>query len=149
MLHTKPQGHWPFGSGEEGFFEGFFFFFLPYMGVAAILVMWPRPANKLSFPYPVEAPYEIWLWLAQGFGEDLWKWRTDDGRRIPEDGRTTEHAYTISSPMLRWAKKVSSCAHFFRVSWKKRSRKFFFFFFFFFCIGDFSFKHVGPAFERQ
>ena len=38
MLHTKPQGHWPFGSGEENF-EGF----LPYMDVAAILVMWPRP----------------------------------------------------------------------------------------------------------
>ena len=33
MLHTKAQGHWPFGSREG---------FLPYMGVAAILVMWPR-----------------------------------------------------------------------------------------------------------
>ena len=34
MLHTKPQAHGPFGSGEE-VFEGF----LPYMDVAAILVM--------------------------------------------------------------------------------------------------------------
>ena len=23
MLHTKPQGHWPFGSGEEDFLSGF------------------------------------------------------------------------------------------------------------------------------
>ena len=34
MLHTKPQGHWPFGSGEEDFLT-----FLPYMGMVAILVM--------------------------------------------------------------------------------------------------------------
>ena len=34
MLHTKSQGHWSFGS-REGDFEGF----LPYMGMAAILVM--------------------------------------------------------------------------------------------------------------
>ena len=34
MLHTKSQGHWPSGSGEENFKR-----FLPYMGVAAIFVM--------------------------------------------------------------------------------------------------------------
>ena len=34
MLHTKFRGNPPAGSGEEDF-EGF----LPYMGVAAILVM--------------------------------------------------------------------------------------------------------------
>ena len=34
MLHTKSQGHRPSGSGEDEF-KGF----LPYMGVAAILVM--------------------------------------------------------------------------------------------------------------
>ena len=33
MLHTKFRGNRPAGSGED--FEGF----LPYMGVAAILVM--------------------------------------------------------------------------------------------------------------
>ena len=33
------------------------------MAMAAILVMWPG----LSFPHPREAPYEIWLWLAQWF----------------------------------------------------------------------------------
>ena len=34
MLHTNFQGHRPFGSGEEDFLR-----FLPYMGVAVILVM--------------------------------------------------------------------------------------------------------------
>ena len=34
VLHTKFQGHRPFGSGEE-----YVFMFLPYMGMAAILVM--------------------------------------------------------------------------------------------------------------
>ena len=36
MLHTKFQGNRPSGSGEEDFLK-----FLPYMGVAAILVMLP------------------------------------------------------------------------------------------------------------
>ena len=34
MMHTKIQGHWSFGSGEEDFFS-----FLSHMGMAAILVM--------------------------------------------------------------------------------------------------------------
>ena len=78
MLHTKPQGHWPFGSGVEDF-EGF----LPYMGVVAILVMWPRPVDKRSFSQPMEAPNEIWLWLVQWFWRRSWKmvdvWRMDEG----------------------------------------------------------------------
>ena len=36
MLYTKFQGNQPSGSGEEDFLS-----FLPYMGMAAILVMWP------------------------------------------------------------------------------------------------------------
>ena len=35
MLHTKFHENWPVGSGEEDLFVCF----LPYMGVAAILVM--------------------------------------------------------------------------------------------------------------
>ena len=34
MLHTKFHENWPAGSGEENFE-----WFLPYMGVAAILVL--------------------------------------------------------------------------------------------------------------
>ena len=37
MLHTKFRGNRPAGSGEEDFLV-----VLPYMGVAAILVMSPR-----------------------------------------------------------------------------------------------------------
>ena len=38
MLHAKFQDHRTSGSGEEDFLR-----FLPYMGMAAILVMRPRP----------------------------------------------------------------------------------------------------------
>ena len=37
MLHTKFQGHQSIGSGEEDLLR-----FLPYMGMAAMLVMWPN-----------------------------------------------------------------------------------------------------------
>ena len=37
MLHTKFQGRESIGSGEEDFLK-----FLPYMGMAAMLVMWPN-----------------------------------------------------------------------------------------------------------
>ena len=46
MLYTKIQGHQPFGSGEEDFLR-----FLPYIGMAAILVMWPGPFEQ-TFVYP-------------------------------------------------------------------------------------------------
>ena len=36
MLHIKFQGHGYIGSREEDFLR-----FLPYMGMAAMLVMWP------------------------------------------------------------------------------------------------------------
>ena len=45
MLHTKFQGHRPFGSREEDI--------LPYMDLDHL--------NKRSFPHPMEAPYEIWF----------------------------------------------------------------------------------------
>ena len=44
MLHTRFQGHWSIGSGED------FLRFLPYMSMAAMLVMWPRPFEQLFFP---------------------------------------------------------------------------------------------------
>ena len=64
--------------------------FLGYIGVAAIL----DRLNNLSFPHPMEAPYEIWLWLAERFLRRCLKSVDAD-----DDGRTTEPAYTISSPM--------------------------------------------------
>ena len=37
------------------------------MGMAAILVMWPGPVEQTFVPNPMEAPYEILLWLALWF----------------------------------------------------------------------------------
>ena len=45
MLHTKFQGHQPFGSGEEDFLR-----FLSYMGMVAILVMSPGPFEQTFVP---------------------------------------------------------------------------------------------------
>ena len=45
MMHTKIQGHRPFGSGKEDFLR-----FLPYMGMVAILVMWPGPFEQTFIP---------------------------------------------------------------------------------------------------
>ena len=90
MLHTKFQGHWSIGSGEEDFLR-----FLPYMGMAAMLVMWPRPFEQLFFPKGPEGC--IWNLVAIGpvVSEEK-SFEIVDGRRT--DGRTTEPAYTISSP---------------------------------------------------
>ena len=59
MLHTKFQGLGSIGSGEEDFLM-----FLPYMGMAAMLVMWPRTFEHF-FLKCLEAVYEIWLQSAQ------------------------------------------------------------------------------------
>ena len=40
---------------EKKIFGGF----LPYMGMEAILVRWPGPTNKLSFPHAMGAPTSI------------------------------------------------------------------------------------------
>ena len=45
MLHINIQGHRPFGFREEEFL-----IFLPYMGMAAILVMWPGPFEQTFVP---------------------------------------------------------------------------------------------------
>ena len=76
MLHTKFRGNRPAGSGEKNFE-----WFLPYMGVAVILVT-PDFAIKLSFPLPMDAPHKIWLSSAKRFQRRrcLKLWTTDDGR---------------------------------------------------------------------
>ena len=44
MMHTKFQGHRPFGSGED------FWRLLPYMALVAILVIWPGPFEQTVVP---------------------------------------------------------------------------------------------------
>ena len=75
MLHTKFQGHWSFDSGED------FLRFLPYMNMAAMLVMWPRPFEQFFFP---KVPGGcIWNLVAIGpvvSEEVIWNCgRTDNG----------------------------------------------------------------------
>ena len=88
MLHTKFQGHRSIGSGEEDFLR-----FLPYMGMAAILVMWPEPFEQLFVPL-IPGGY-IWNLVTIGpvVSEEKSFEIVDGWRR-----RTTEPAYTISSP---------------------------------------------------
>ena len=45
MLYTKFQGHWSIDSEEEDFLR-----FLPYMGMAAMLVMRPNSFVKKFIP---------------------------------------------------------------------------------------------------
>ena len=54
----------------------------------------PDAPNILSFPWPMKAPHEIWLRLAQRF----W-WRRS--LKMVDGRTTTVHAYTISSPRLK------------------------------------------------
>ena len=63
MLHTNFQGHRSFDYREDVFF----FRFLPYMGMAAILVSDLDHLIKLLIPHPMEAPYKIWLQSAKQF----------------------------------------------------------------------------------
>ena len=83
MLHTKFQGHRSIGSGEEDFLR-----FLPYMGMAAILVMWPEPFEQLFVP-PIPGGY-IWNLVTIGpvVSEEK-SFEIVDGRRrtTDEDGR--------------------------------------------------------------
>ena len=78
MLHTKSQGHWPFGSAED--VEGFFFIIYG-RAVNFDYVAYMR-WKKLLLPLLTDPPYKIWLRFAQWFlrrceKSDRW---TTDGR---------------------------------------------------------------------
>ena len=97
MLHTKFRENRPAGSGEE-IFEGF----LPYMGVAAILVMCPR-CREQNIVLPTQGGSTLKLALigpsvSEKMFEIVYDDDDDDGRRTT-DGRTPDHGYHINSPM--------------------------------------------------
>ena len=83
MLHIKFQGHRSIGSGEQVFLR-----FLPYMGMAAILVMWSRPFEH--FPKGPVGCIRNLVTISPVVSEEK-------SFEIV-DGRTTELAYTKSSP---------------------------------------------------
>ena len=114
MLHTTFQGHRPIGSGEEDFFR-----FLPYMGMAAMLVMWPGPFEQLFVPKVPGGSIWNLVTIGPSVSEEksfeIVDGRTTDGRRT--DGRTTDDGALPSyklprSRWLRWAKNggLTSCS---------------------------------------
>ena len=116
MLHTKFQGHQSIGSGEEDLLR-----FLPYMGMAAILVMWPGPFKQLFVP-PIPGGY-IWNLVTIGSVVSEEKsFEIVDGRRRTTG--TTEPAYTKSSP----GDFGSGELKIYPPVWQKKSFKFFFYF---------------------
>ena len=96
MLHAKFQGHWSIGSGEEDFLR-----FLPYMGMAAMLVMWPRPSEQFFFP---NVPGGC-IWNLVAIGPVV----SEEKSFEIVDGRTDDGAclyYKLPRSLrLRWANK--------------------------------------------
>ena len=74
---------------EKKIFEGF----LPYMDVAAILVMWPRPREQTFVP----PSYWGAIWYLALIGSAVLEKKIFEKCRRT-DRRTTDHGYTISSP---------------------------------------------------
>ena len=108
MLHIKFQGHRSIGSGEEDFLR-----FLPYMGMVAILVMWPEPFEQLFVP-PIPGGY-IWNLVTIGtvvseeksfeIVDGRRRTTDDDGRRTTTDDGACLYYKLPRSLRLRWAKK--------------------------------------------
>ena len=76
MLHTKPQGHWPFGSRED-----FLRVFTIYGHGGHLDHVTQMP--WINFPSP--DPWRLYMKFGfnwpSSFGEDdLWKWWTDEQR---------------------------------------------------------------------
>ena len=97
MLYTKFQGHWSIGSGEEDFLR-----FLPYMGMAAILVMWPGRFEQLFVP-PAPGGY---IWNLVTIGPVVLEEKSFeivDGRRTTTDDGACLYYKLPRSLRLRWA----------------------------------------------
>ena len=91
MLHTKFKSHWPFGSREEQFLR-----FLPYMNMAATLVMWPGTFEQTFVPPSHRS--SIWnLTLIGPVVSEEKMFKECGRRRTTYDGRQRP-TYPISSP---------------------------------------------------
>ena len=106
MLHTKFQGHRSIGSGEEDFLR-----FLPYMGMAAILVMWPEPFEQLFVP-PIPGGY-IWNLVTIGLvvSEEKSFEIVDGRRRTTTDDGACLYYKLPRGLRLRWAKNKDMWQH--------------------------------------
>ena len=90
MIHTKAQGHWPFGSGEEDFWRVFTIYW--HGGHLGHVTQMPQTNFRSPDQWRLHVKFGFdW---PSGFGEeDLWKWWTDGRQRTPtDDGRTDDGA---------------------------------------------------------
>ena len=73
MLYTKPQGHWPFGSGED-FLKGFTIYGCgDHLGHVT-----QTSQTNFRFPEPWRLHMKFGFDWPSGFGEEyLCKWWTD------------------------------------------------------------------------
>ena len=111
MLHTKPQGHWPFGSGEEDFWSVFTIY--GHGGHLGHVTQTPR--TNFRSPIPLKHHMKFGFDWPSGFGEeDLWKvWtdgRTTDDR--PHDGPWLYYKFT-NEPKGSGELKCNSLLHLF------------------------------------
>ena len=76
MLHTKPQGHWPFGSGEEDFWRVFTIYGRSGHLSNVTQTLW----TNFCSPIPLRLHMKFGFDWPSGFGEEVvWKVWTDDG----------------------------------------------------------------------
>ena len=75
MLHTKAQGHWPFGS------EDFRRVFTIYGHGGHLDHVSQIAQTNFRFPDPWRCHMKFGFDWPSGFGVDLWKWRRSDRRR--------------------------------------------------------------------
>ena len=73
MWQTKPQGHWPFGSGED-----FWRVFTIYRRGGHLGHVTHTPRTNFHFPIPPRLHMKFGFDSRSGFGGDLWKWWTDN-----------------------------------------------------------------------
>ena len=91
----------------EKIFEGF----LPYMGLSAILVMWPRCREQTFVPPPQGGSTKNLALIGQAVsGKKMFKIVDDDGRRT--DAGPWAYYKLAMSLRLRWAKKSWLCLPF-------------------------------------
>ena len=72
MLHTKPQGHWPFGSGED-----FWKVFTIYGHGGHLGHVTHTPRTNFRSPIPLRLHMKFGFDWPSGFG-GLWKWWRDN-----------------------------------------------------------------------
>ena len=67
MLHTKPQDHWPFGSGEEDFLR----VFTIYERGGHLGHVTQAPQTNFRSPISLKLHMKFGFDWPSGFGEDL------------------------------------------------------------------------------